>query len=598
MKMAARIRLDAAGLLSKRRGRMRRKIVAVFTLWAFSLFSISCAYRIQQKNSSYVARSGPGTKILAVQTKAREYIEFGEKRAAQLKHKAVVGEGLTTVAFNREDVVLEVAPSPTAPGEIDTKDGKHYRVLTLRSDGEKLICQAYVPVSIPVSEIQLAWVKTLNTGKTILQGLGVLLVIGLVIALLALDEETGTDFADGLFEGGPESDAVPPSVYQDFWESYFLDAELHGAAPGQGFKIREWTAVDFTQLAGGRDKFLFSNELTEPKSTDELKIVIVDYPDGSIVVPDFEGTMRTVSAPVKPQKAYDQHKKDILPLIEKKDGLFWTSPDDEKDTKKKEDLRDELVFELPKPKEKGVKQAKLIVNATNTMWASHFAGRFLGIPGVSPVKTSDPGKTDMSGGRARDWYREEEFYKLRVWVETKNGWQPRQTIYGGGPFAPRDKVSVLDIGDASGPTLKIKLMPPANFWMIDRLAVDYSKDLPIEVNEVNPESAAAPGISSEDVLAALAEVDGRYLDLPSSIDKVEMTFVSPPLKPGLQRSVFARTVSRYEIRPSPDRRMPAAIALRMTWEPGFAARYALEGYLRWEAKLRAKLGKAGVISGD
>jgi hypothetical protein len=157
----------------------------------------------------------------------------------------------------------------------------------------------------------------------------------------------------------------------------------------------------------------------------------------------------------------------------------------------------------------------------------------------------------MSGGRARDWYREEEFYKLRVWVETKNGWKPRQTIYGGGPFVPQDKVSIIDIGDASGPTLKIKLMPPANFWMINRVAVDYSKDLPVDVREVDPASAAAPGLLSEDVLGALAAVDGRYLDLPDSVDKVEMTFLSPTLKPGMQRSVFLRTVSRYEIRPSP-----------------------------------------------
>jgi hypothetical protein len=579
---------------------MAKKIIAVFTLFAFSLFSMSCAYHVQQKKFAYVADRGSGIKILAVQTKAREYIEFGEKRPARLKHKAVIGEGLTTVEFNRADVVQGVAPSPTSPGTIETKDGKHYRVLTSRSEGDKIICQAYVPVSIPASEIQLAWVKTLNSGKTILQGAGYVLVIGLLVAVLALLEsggdlgdEVASDLVDSLFESGPESDAVPPPVYKDFWESYFIDAELHGAAPGQGFTITEWTAVDFAPGAGGRETFPFGNELTVPKSTDELKVVVVDHPDGSTVVPDFDGTMHTLSAPVRPRKAYDQHRRDILPLVEKNDGLFWTSPEDERDTKKREDLRDELIFEFPKPKGKGVKRAKLIVNVTNTMWASHFAGRFLGLPGVSPVKTSDPARTDMSGGRARDWYGEEEFYKLRVWVETKNGWQPRQTIYGGGPFAPRDKVSVFDIGDASGPTLKIKLMPPANFWMIDRLAVDYSKDLPVEVNELNPESAAAPGLSSDDVLSALAGVDGRYLDLPSPTDKVEMTFLPSPLKPGMQRSVFLRTVSRYEIQPSLGGRVPSEVAARLVGEPGFAVRYALEEYLKWEAAVRAKFKTAG-----
>ena len=575
---------------------MGRKVIALIELVAFSLFTMSCVYHVQQKGFATVAGRGPGTKILAVQTKGRDYVDFGGKHPALLKHGAVVGESLTTVEFNREEVVREIDPSPTAPGEVETRDGQCYKVLTSRSDGDKLICQAYLPVSIPASEIQLAWVKTADTGKSILQGLGYVLVVGLVVVLLALLEESGEDvagdFVDYLLESGPESEAVPPAVYKDFWESYFVDAELHGATAGQGFKITEWTAVDFTQESGGQGKFFFGNELSVPKSIDELKVVVVDHPVGSIVIPDFQGTMHTLSAPVPPRKAYDQHRGDILPLVAANDGLFWTSPEGERDPAKKEDLRDELIFEFPKPKGKSVKQAKLIVNATNTMWASHFAGRFLRIPGVSPVKTSGPARPDLAGGRSRDWYREEEFYKLRVWVQTKNGWQPRQMIYGGGPFVPRDKVSVIDVGDVPGPTLKIKLMPPANFWMINRLAVDYSKDLPVTVRELEPASAAAPGLSSEDVLGALAAVDGRYLDLPSSVDKVEMTFVCSPLVPGLKRSAFLRTVSRYEIRPSPGD-MPGAVAEKLAREPGFAARYALEEYLKWEAAIRAKLRHAG-----
>jgi hypothetical protein len=129
--------------------------------------------------------------------------------------------------------------------------------------------------------------------------------------------------------------------------------------------------------------------------------------------------------------------------------------------------------------------------------------------------------------------------------------------------------------------------------MIDRLAVDYSRDLPVGVREVDPESATAPGLSSDDLLRALADVDGRYLDLPSSVDKLEMTFLSPPLKPGLKRSVFVRTVSRYEIRPSLGGRVPGEIAAKLVGESGFAARYALEEYLKWDTTLRAKLKNAG-----
>jgi hypothetical protein len=568
--------------------RIARKIVSAFMLPAFFVFSTSCVYRIQQKNFSAVARKGPRARILGVQTKAREYFEFSEAGPARISGGNVVGETLKTVEFDRADIANIFIADEARPGEVTTKDGKTYRVLTSRSVGDKLVCQAYMPVLIPLPEIQLAWVKTPNTGASILQGLGYALVITLVIALLAVTEDEGVP--NSLADSGGEE--APPPVYKDFWESYFIDAELHGATPGQGFTITEWTAVDSSPESGGRARFLFGNELNEPKSTDMLKIMVIDHPPKTSIVQDFKGVIHTVSDPLAPRKVRDRHGTDILPLVARNDKLVWTSPEEERNPKKKEDLRDELVFEFPKPP--GVKKAKLLVNATNTMWAAHFAGMFLGVKagGISE-RQADPGQADMSGGRARDWYREEEFYKLRVWVETKNGWQPRQTIYGGGPFVPRDKLCVLDIGDVSGPTLKIKLMPPANFWVIDRLAVDYSKDVPVEVNEVSPESASAPGLDSEAVKAALAGADGRYLDLPSPNDRVEITFFSPPLKTGLERSVIVETVSRYEIRPGELGTFPGQIAGKLTGEPGFAARYALEEYMKWVAGLRAKIKKAG-----
>jgi len=528
---------------------MAKKIIAVLTLFTFSLFSASCmrAYKVQQESMDTAAKKGAKAKLLGVQTKSREYLEFREGSPAKIQADAVCGEILKTVEFNRADIAEKIDPVQGKLGEVLTRDGKQFRFLTARADGDKLICQIYNPVSIPLSEIQLAWLKQVNTGATILQtAVAYVLILTVVIPLLVLLNESGEEIVDTL--AGLGEDEAPPPVYKDFWESYFIDAELHGAAPGQGFSITEWSAVDCSAEPSGRSKILFGNELEELKSTDELKVMAVDHPAGVKVLPDVRGTMHTLSNPVAPRKAYDQRGRDILPLVSHNDKLFWASPEEERNPKKKEDLRGELIFEIPKPK--GAKKAKLLVNATNTMWASDFAGLFLGIPGRNVLEPSfDSNAPDLAGGRARDWYRQEEFYKLRVWVETKNGWQPRQAIYGGGPFVPRDQVCMFDIGDVKGPTLRVKLMPPANFWMIDRLAVDFGKDLRLHVTEVALETAAAPGLESDAVIAALAQADGSYLDLPNQTDKVEITFLAPPPGPGLNRSVILRTVSRYEIRP-------------------------------------------------
>jgi hypothetical protein len=525
---------------------MLRKATAVFTLLAFVVFSASCTvYRVKQEGGHAVAKKGPKAKILRVQTKSRDFFEFREDSPATIRDGVLIGECLRTVEFSQESILHQKAPSPEALGEITTSDGKQYRILTVRPAGDSLICQAYVPVSIPVSEIQLAWAKSVNTGATILQTVGVVVVAVFLLALWVLSEEENIP-AD-VFPDDTES-PPPPPVYVDFWENYFVDAELHGPSPGRGFTMTEWTSAAGVPAAGEKTKVRLSNEMSEPKSTDELRIFVVDHPPGQKIVPDLMGNMHTVFFPLAPKRARDRNGRDILPLVVENDRRFWMNSDEEKNPRKKEDLREELIFEFPKPP--GVKKAKLLVNATNTAWASDFASSFLAVPGTGTYAllpwASGP---NLAGGRARDWYREDEFYRLRVWVETKKGWQTRQMIYGGGPFVPKDMIYTLNVGDVPGSTLKIKLMPPVGFWMIDRLAVDYGMDSASPPIELMAEEAVVPDLPAGDALDAIAREDGQCLILPNRGDAAEMIFTAPPLAPGKERSIILKTICRYEIRP-------------------------------------------------
>jgi hypothetical protein len=525
---------------------MLRKAVAVFTLLAFVVFSASCTvYKVKQERIETVAKKGGKDRSLAFQTKARDYFEFRQDRPATISGGALVGEYLKTVEFKQEDIARQTPAAAGGAGEILTKDGERYTVRTAHPAGDRLVCQAYLPVSIPLSEIQSAWVKSVNTGATILQTAAFVALFVVVIALYVMSP----DLSDETDIFAMDVDAPePPPVYLNFWENYFVDAELHGPTAGQGFTMTEWTAAESVTPVDGKTKILLKNELDEPKATDELRIIVVDHPPGMKVVPDLSGAMHTVPAAAAPRRARDRHGRDILPLVSAKDGRSWMTSDEEKNPRKKEDLRDELIFEFPKPP--GAKKVKLLVNATNTAWASNFASSFIGIPGTGSFER--PPKADMpalAGGRARDWFREDEFYRLRVWVETKNGWQTRQMIYGGGPFVPRDMIYVLNIKDVPGSTLKVKLMPPAGFWMIDRIAVDYSKDSASAPVEFMAEEAVAPDLAAGDVLAALAREDGRCLMLPSRGDAAEITFTAPPLPAGKERSIILKTACRYEIRP-------------------------------------------------
>ena len=92
-------------------------------------------------------------------------------------------------------------------------------------------------------------------------------------------------------------------------------------------------------------------------------------------------------------------------------------------------------------------------------------------------------------------------------------------------------------------------MPPAGFWKIDRVAVDYSKDSASPQLELMAEEAVVPDLAAGDVLAALAREDGQCLMLPNRGDTAEITFTTPQITPGKDRSSVLKTVCRYAIRP-------------------------------------------------
>ena len=530
---------------------MLKKAVAVFTLLAFVVFSVSCVYKVTEGRVETVAKKGGKARVLAFQTKARDYFEFRPDSPATISGGALVGEYLKTVEFKQDDIARQAPPAAGRVGEITTKDGELYRIRTARPAGDSLVCETYLPVSIPLSEVQLAWFRSVNTGATMVQALEVAVAVALivvVIAVYALAPDVFDAFGQTDVFAMDEETPEPPPVYLKFWENYFVDAELHGPTAGQGFTMTEWTAAEDVTTLGARTKLVLRNELDEPKATDELRIIVVEHPPGMTVVPDLSGTMHTVQRAVAPKKARDRRGRDILPLVAAKDGGFWMTSDEEKNPRKKEDLRDELIFEFPKPL--GAKKAKLLINATNTAWASNFASSFIEVPGTGSYERLPKANTsNLAGGRARDWYREDEFYRLRVWVETRNGWQTRQMIYGGGPFVAKDMVYDMNIKGTPGSTLKVKLMPPAGFWKIDRVAVDYSKDSASPQLELMAEEAVVPDLAAGDVLAALAREDGQCLMLPNRGDTAEITFTTPQITPGKERSIVLKTVCRYAIRP-------------------------------------------------
>jgi hypothetical protein len=164
------------------------------------------------------------------------------------------------------------------------------------------------------------------------------------------------------------------------------------------------------------------------------------------------------------------------------------------------------------------------------MWRAQFAREVLGRP-----------------GGAKLLYREGELTRLGVRLETVFGWQTGQVIFAGGPLPAEDAVYGLDLGDVKGSTVRIKLEPPVGYWLIDRLALDFGEDTPVDEVLVDAEDVDSP--DAAEVLRALTVEDGSTLFLVNPGSQSVLIFAAPPPKEGMERTLFLRTVSCYEIAP-------------------------------------------------
>jgi hypothetical protein len=374
----------------------------------------------------------------------------------------------------------------------------------------------------------------------------------------------------------PPSESCP-FVYSFDGERFILDAEPYGGAICQALKRTEWCGLEHLQEADGFYRVLITNELEESQYTDEMKLVIVDHPEGVEIGPDAAGRIHTFVQPVAPLRAVQNEGKDISGLVLEKDRKIWASRYEDDPSSRNTGLRDELVFEFAKPRD--AQKVKLLVNASTDFWGSRVAKEFLTLFGYG---ISDWYSAVNARGaefhKVMSWYMREELYLLHVKVETPTGWKVRGIMYGGGPFVAEDKAYVLDIADVTGETLRIKLTPPTQFWNIDFLAVDYSDDMEVDVTEIAPASAGARKNPAIDEL--LASLDDRYFVMPRTGDSVELVFPAPAGKPGLGRSILLKASGYYDIRLPAEGEPQMDLIKTILAEPGSTLGYALKTYQR------------------
>jgi hypothetical protein len=554
---------------------MFKKIVSLFTLAVFLFFNMSCYKTVMVDVKKVDKLRGRNVKITKVYTKSGEIIEFVKGQSRVLDDRI---EGKSYIAGEEQELnVSEIEKIKRGKWgtitQILPKKGWEFDVRSARIEGDRVFFKRLklASVSIPLEDVRVVIVEKFSPVKTlfatILTAASVIVVtVGGLILYLIITE--------------PES---CPFIYSFDGEEYVLDAEPYGGSICKALERTEWCGLEYLREVNGRYRILVTNEMDETQYTDEIKLVVVDHPGGTKVVPDIFGGVHAVSNPVIPSLAYDGKGEDISHYVSEKDWLFWTSDTDGRNPQKKEDLRDELIFEFPKPV--NADKGRLIFNGCNTLFGSYALKLFLDLYGN---KVQDWYKEMNSFGPAffRTWNLREEVHTLWVRVETETGWKTKAMLLGGGPFVSEDKLYTLDLSDVPGDTLKIKLTPPAAFWMINYLAVDYGENVPVTVREIA--ASEAKDHRGQDVSKILAKNDNNFLIMPEIGDSAELVFEAPPRVEGMERSVILKAGGYYDIHLQEKGEPQFDILEKFNSTPGFVVRYFLEKYLQLKDDMKKK----------
>jgi len=564
---------------------MIRKLVALAALASFSIFEMSCIAIPTGKGSAARGAVSPydlgpkasEAKIVHVVLKSGQNISFPTKQPGRVAPggDAIVGVTNQMREFAEAETKRVFKNEAGKILKIETKDGSTYEIFSVRQSDGRTLYSASGPITIPFADIHQVWVRRKATASSVAMVAGaVLLAVGAVV--IATTPQKSHD---------PDWDDSCPFLYSWNGEEYVLDAEPYGAAISEGLKRTDWVEMSNLRPADGKYSVLLTNELEETQYTDELKLVAVDHAPGVTVAPDLAGRFLAFSDPRPPLTAVDRKTgRDVLTFVATNDRAFWLSDLEGRDPDGDGEFRDELVFEFPKPA--GAKTAKLLANVWTTAWGSKAAGMFLEHYGTSlPSKYADVDGHGPFYAKFMTWVAAEELAVLKVWVETPKGWQARAMMAGGAPAITKDKAYTLAVGDVPGEILRIKLRPPVNFWMVNSLAVDYGEGSALAVAEIPAEKAVDhAGRDARDILAS---TDGSYLVSPHAGERTELVFPAPPLKAGLERTVFVKASGFYKVHVDATGEPKAALAERVLTEPGFAARYSFREFLKWEAGLRA-----------
>ena len=279
----------------------------------------------------------------------------------------------------------------------------------------------------------------------------------------------------------------------------------------------------------------WNEEVEPPRYTDFLELLVVDHPEFIEVLMDDTGKLHTFSNLQQPNSVVIDDGKQDMKTLNTKDGMSYAF----NNTSEWDDNKRHATLEFDTPNT--TSDAKLYLTAKNSMWLDYIFGKFNEQFG-SYYQQFQAQQQTKTKEQSEKWINEQHI-PLSVYVETIEGWELVKKINTVGPLAYRDLVVPIDSKFIKKDKLRVKLESGFMFWEVDYVGIDFSDNLPLNVNYISPDEAKDQ--NNQMVTKLLSNEDKVYLTQSKIGDKVTVNFNLNNVSTTDSHSVFLKNRGYY-----------------------------------------------------
>jgi len=374
-------------------------------------------------------------------------------------------------------------------------------------------------VDIPFNKIDSIIVHGTDTGHEILKVVGV--TAGVLVVTTAIVAALKSSC---------------PFVYSNNGSLFAFEGELYPGAIRPTMERNDYFQLKHLKEKESVYTLKVSNELKEIQYTNSLNLIEVVHPENSQVLIDQQGGVHTVQNPVIPVEMKVGNQLSDPEILSKSDtkSVYFNAiyEDNEFQTLK-------LKFNRPKNKE----HAKLILTLKNSYWLDYTFGKFYEKFGSSYNEFQKKNR-NQPYEKSMKWMKDQGIF-LEIFVKQNEDWKLIESLNTVGPLAYRDIVVPVDLKGNTSESLEIMLRCGFMFWEVDKVAADFSENLPVIKTNLAPIRAVDQ--DGKEVSELLSKKDDQYLVQPNIGDQVYVSFKrNYKAKEGTKTTVFLENSGYYE----------------------------------------------------